>query len=294
MELREFFDSIGLRVWRVTGDEYTIFCPLHDDNDASLFVNPRKGKFICFGGCVSGSGGLRRLFEAIDPSNAPMLEYRFMSIFPFLLPPKEESSSRRPPIDIGLLPLADSSLPYFVERSISDETIAKFDIVYHKLFNAIIVPVGNGYVQRNLSSKPRYQNSPGLDVGRLLFPMERFILRDGRIFLVEGIFDAIRAHQEGITNCLSTLGGEIRDGQIRILGRFTRSVVLCPDRDTEGIKLAEKNTRTLQRYGYNISYMCPPTGYKDFAEAKILDNMPIKSYFELRFTNTPLNTFIRS
>ena len=73
-------DELGLTIARVTkSGEYIAYCPLHEDNDASLFVNPHKGKFHCFSGCLRGSGGLKGLFEALQPKTD--LNSRFMMLF---------------------------------------------------------------------------------------------------------------------------------------------------------------------------------------------------------------------
>ena len=110
--------------------------------------------------------------------------------------------------------------------------------------------------------------------------------------MVEGIFDAIRAHQEGLTNCLSTIGGEITKEQARVIGQFTRNIVLCPDRDVQGLRIAERNTRMLRQYGYNLSYARLPGAVKDLAEAKNVHELEIKSYFRIVSDKKTLEDFI--
>ncbi len=45
------------------GDEYRCVCPVHDDTNPSLYINPAKQKWICFG-CGHG-GGLVRFYSFV-------------------------------------------------------------------------------------------------------------------------------------------------------------------------------------------------------------------------------------
>ncbi len=47
----------------VSGDEYRCVCPVHDDTNPSLYINPVKQKWICFG-CGQG-GGLVRFYSFV-------------------------------------------------------------------------------------------------------------------------------------------------------------------------------------------------------------------------------------
>jgi len=65
-ELENFFNKSGLKVARYSRGEFSIYCPFHDDSTASLFVNPVKGLFNCFAGCVKGSNGIASLLKKAD------------------------------------------------------------------------------------------------------------------------------------------------------------------------------------------------------------------------------------
>ena len=286
-DFKDFLESeLGLHVVKVTPHgEYWSFCPLHDDNDASLTINPVKGMFHCFSGCLKGSGGLEGLFRKLKPNKD--LNSRFLSMFPVMYLRKADVSKQvKDEIDVNLLPLALNN-EYLEQRGLSNSTVEAFDINYLSYFDAIIVPLFMkekqiGYVRRNIKSNPKYLNSPDLNRDSLLFPYDKVEIRDNRIIVVEGVFDAINAHDKGVTNVVATLGGIISKGQIRLLGSLTRNVVLCPDRDTSGLRIAERNTELLTKYGFNISYTIAPHGHKDFGDVKNFSNLETWSYFYLK------------
>jgi len=48
-------EEFGIPPLEVSGDEYRCVCPVHDDTNPSLYINPVKQKWICFG-CGQGGG----------------------------------------------------------------------------------------------------------------------------------------------------------------------------------------------------------------------------------------------
>lgn len=303
--LREFFQSIGFRVRNVgTGGRYNIYCPLHNEKDASLFIRPSQDDYKCFGQCNSHGKGIINFFRLVNLELAENWNYRLKVLAPTVwlnsLFDEETEEKKEFEVDWKSLGLADLNLPYLQERFITKRTIEAFGIAYHKRFDCLFVPVFDSsgdysfYIRRNFSSVPKYQNQSKSKVSASLFPIEKLHLplKDGKLILVEGIFDAIRAHQEGITNCLATIGGALTQGQIRLMGKYTRNIVLCPDRDLQGVSHAESNTKLLKRYGYNIYYTRATGGSKDLAQAKDPTKLPIKSYFELKYEKKLLKDFI--
>ena len=286
-DFKDFLENeLGVHVVKVTPNgEHWAFCPIHDDNDASLTINPVKGMYHCFGGCLKGSGGLEGLFRKLRPNKD--LNSRFLSMFPVIYLRKPTVSAEiKDEIDTNELPLALNN-EYLEQRGLSNKTIESFDIKYHAYFEAIIVPLYMkkkqvGYVRRNIKSNPKYLNSSDLNRDSLLFPYDKVELKDNQIIVVEGVFDAINAHDKGVTNVVATLGGIISKGQIRLLGSLTRNVVLCPDRDTSGLRIAERNTELLTKYGFNISYTIAPHGHKDFGDVENFSNLQTWSYFYLK------------
>ena len=298
-EFKDFLEKeVGLNVVKVTPDnEHWCFCPLHDDNDASLTINPTKkgGVFHCFSGCLKGSGGLEGLFRKLKPNKD--LNARFLQMFPVMYARKSGiTQPNKDEIDPNSLPLAINN-DYLARRDISNETIEKFQIKYHEYFDAIVVPLYMrekqvGYVRRNIKTNPKYLNSPDLNRDSLLFPYDKVKTVNNKIIVVEGVFDAINAHDKGITNVVATLGGVISRGQVRLLGSLTRNVILCPDRDVSGLRIAEQNTSLLSKFGFNIEYTIAPNGQKDFGDVRDFNNLQTWSYFYLKTLKKDLNYLV--
>ncbi len=292
-ELENFFNKSGLKVARYSRGEFSIYCPFHDDSTASLFVNPVKGLFNCFAGCIKGSNGIAPLLKKVETG----LDVQFMMRFPDLIMVEEEEEEA-PTVDINVdrLPLATVN-DYLLRRHITEETIKEFDIKYHLGYDALIVPIndrqGNlvSYLRRNLNSNPRYMNAKGTLVSQLIFPYDRFEATEGQLVVVEGVFDAIRAHQEGFKNVVSTLGGQIRRGQLKILMEYAREIVLCPDRDKEGVTIAEKNVQLLERYGIPYGFTRPLGSSKDLAESTKVD-LAVTPSFILDFGQKSIKNFL--
>jgi DNA primase len=299
MDLRNFFDEIGFRVARVSKEgRYNIYCPLHVDTLPSLFIFPTENTYKCFGSCNLKGWGIGKFFREVDPKEGIKWEQQLAALIPYVvttsfLAPKKEIYNTD--IDIEALSYASSSLEYLEKRNIKEETIKRFSIKYHKYYNALIVPLTQrgqnvGYVRRNLTGSPKYQNSDNSIISSYLYPIDFLDMGENdNIILVEGLFDVIKAHQMGYTNCLSNLGGALTEAQVRKLGEYTHSVTLCPDKDQQGLRIAEQSSALLLKYGYNLSY-ASLRGGKDFAEGTIKEQL---SYFRLKFSRTSLKDFIK-
>lgn len=292
-EIEEFFNSIGLHVAKVWKDEFNCYCPFHEDDNASLNISPARGVYNCFAGCVRGSGGIGPLLKKLGAG----YDIQFLSRFPQFIfyEEEEEEEGVINDIDVDSLPYAELN-EYLRRRYITNETIEEFSIKYHVGFDALVVPINDrngkqvGYIRRNLSSEPKYMNSKGMDVSNLLFPLDKLDDSNESVVIVEGIFDAIRANQEGIKG-VATLGGEIKKRQLRLLGEFTNNIVLCPDRDKEGVRLAEKNVNLLEKYGFTVSIAKPSGVAKDLAESIKVDLQIIPKYL-LNFNQKSIGNFI--
>ena len=194
------------------------------------------------------------------------------------------------------LPSAKDNI-YLNQRGITNQTIDDFNIRYHVAFNSIIVPIYQdgellGSVQRKISGNPRYINSSGMDRDRALFPFDKVQSKDDRIILVEGLFDAIKAHQEGVTNTVCTFGGHVSHTQASLLGSLAKTVVICPDKDASGLKMAYKTTSLLMTFGINVEYTFAPGKAKDFGDVKDFSQLEYHSYWKIKALQRDLKYFM--
>ncbi len=101
-------------------------------------------------------------------------------------------------------------------------------------------PVGFGARTLDPEGLPKYLNSPRseiFDKSQVLFGLHRAaraIRTEEAAVVVEGYTDVVRAHVAGFENVVASLGTAITEQQLRLLKRYTRTMVLALDADAAG------------------------------------------------------------
>jgi DNA primase len=295
--IAEFLQDVGFHVTKSYGDEIVAYCPWHEDSTASLAINTENG-WHCFAGCGKG-----RTLESLLVKFAPnkKLYQKLAATLPELYLESLDTHTTqkedvKPLYHVDELPMACEN-EYLASRGITDETVVEFNLKYHKGFNSIIIPIYQnselvGSVQRKIIGNPKYINSPGMNKDQILFPFDKVQPVNRKIILVEGIFDAIKAHQEGVTNVLSSFGGSMSQGHIRMLGSIARTVAICPDKDRAGLRMAERSTKMLLEKGLDVEYVFPPGKAKDFGDVSDFSQLKYHSYWKLEILKKNLNTMM--
>ena len=112
----------------------------------------------------------------------------------------------------------------------------------------------------------KYVNSPDSDIYHKerelygLFQAKKAIVKEDRVFMVEGYTDVIAMHQAGIENVVANSGTALSLYQIRLLRRFTQNITLLYDGDDAGIHAAMRGTDMLLAEGMNIKVLLLPDG----------------------------------
>jgi len=116
---------------------------------------------------------------------------------------------------------------------------------------------------------PKYRNSSYKKASNLFLLDHAYknIRKLDKVFVVEGYFDAIMAHQCGIKNVVATCGTIFSEKQLIVLSRYTNNICLLFDNDEAG-KLNTKRiiAKIGNISGINIKYKFVPNGYKDLDE----------------------------
>lgn len=94
-----------------------------------------------------------------------------------------------------------------------------------------------------------------------LYQAKKAIARTGYAYLVEGQFDVITLHRYGVENVIGGSGTAFTDDQVRLILRFTQSVVMIYDADDAGMKAAVKNCELLLKAGISVRCVRLPKGY---------------------------------
>ena len=108
------------------------------------------------------------------------------------------------------------------------------------------------------SKTPKYMNSPETAIytkGQVLFNLDKakaVMRKDNYALLVEGQMDCISVYMAGIQNVLAVSGTAFTEMQVRLLGRFTKRVIVNFDPDTAGTTATEKSIALLMEEEFDI------------------------------------------
>jgi len=110
----------------------------------------------------------------------------------------------------------------------------------------------------------KYVNSPDSDIYHKdhelygIFQAKKQIVKEDRVYMVEGYTDVISMHQCGIENVVANSGTALSIYQIKLLRRFTQNITLLYDGDEAGIHAAMRGTDMLLAEGMNIKVLLLP------------------------------------
>ena len=114
---------------------------------------------------------------------------------------------------------------------------------------------------------PKYKNTSFKKGHHLfgLFEAKSEIIKSDKVFIVEGQFDCISAHDKGMKNVVALGSSNMTFDQVALLSRYTNNFILLLDNDVAGNAGAGK---ILHNYSniVNIKKGKIPDGYKDICE----------------------------
>lgn len=114
------------------------------------------------------------------------------------------------------------------------------------------------------SAQPKYLNTRETALfskGSVLYGFHRAKgqLRDGAL-VVEGYFDVLQLHQQGLNLAVAPLGTALTEGHLQQLGRFTKRLILCFDGDAAGLRAMEKGLKLALPLGFDVRLLLLPQG----------------------------------
>ena len=149
--------------------------------------------------------------------------------------------------------------------------------LYSKFRNRVMFPICNeqgkviAFTGRTLDpnekSGPKYLNSPETPIyskGKVLFNLDKAkeaIRHLTYAILVEGNVDCISVFEAGFKNVIATSGTAFSEMQVRLLGRFTRQVVVNFDPDTAGATATERSLAMLVEEDFKIKVLTLEPGF---------------------------------
>ena len=111
---------------------------------------------------------------------------------------------------------------------------------------------------------PKYMNSPETLIyskSNVLYHVDRAkesLRQNDFAILVEGYKDAIAVARAGIANVVASCGTSLAEPQIKLLGRFTRRVVVNYDPDTAGQVATERSLTLLLEKEFDVRVLALP------------------------------------
>jgi len=184
-------------------------------------------------------------------------------------------SSQPEQIAPGLAPARnDNSLQEKAEASSRKLAAAS---MYSKFRNRVMFPIRSeagkviAFTGRTLAtdekSRPKYLNSPETAIyskGRVLFNLDHAKEAMRKLdygLLVEGQMDCISVYAAGFHNVIASSGTAFTELQAKLLGRFSKNVVVNFDPDTAGAKATERTLGLLVEEEFQIKVLTLEQGF---------------------------------
>jgi DNA primase len=149
--------------------------------------------------------------------------------------------------------------------------------IYSKFRNRVVFPITNeggrviAFTGRTLATDekagPKYLNSPETAIyskSRVLFNLDQAkeaIRKLDYAILVEGQMDCISVYAAGFHNAIASSGTAFTELQARLLGRFSKNVVVNFDPDTAGAKATERTLGLLVEEEFQIKVLTLEAGF---------------------------------
>ncbi|HZS27672.1 MAG TPA: DNA primase [Candidatus Angelobacter sp.] len=149
--------------------------------------------------------------------------------------------------------------------------------MYSKFRNRVMFPIANengkviAFTGRTLAkdekSGPKYLNSPETPIyskSRVLYNLDRAkeaIRKLGYVIIVEGQMDCIAVYSAGFHNVVASSGTAFTETQVRLLGRFSKDIVVNFDPDTAGAAATDKSLGMLLEEEFNIRVLRLEAGF---------------------------------
>jgi DNA primase len=170
-------------------------------------------------------------------------------------------------------PPSDSIKP----EASSQKPEATLQAMYSKFRNRVMFPITNetgrviAFTGRTLATDdkagPKYLNSPETAIyskSRVLFNLDQAkeaIRKLDYAILVEGQMDCIAVFAAGFHNVVASSGTAFTELQVRLLGRFSKNVVVNFDPDTAGAKATERTLGLLVEEEFQIKVLTLEAGF---------------------------------
>ena len=181
--------------------------------------------------------------------------------------------------DIGYAPSGGDMLLSHLKGKYAEKLLAESGLVsrgdggrlFDRFRRRITFPIANesgkivAFGCRSLGDdQPKYLNSPETPIyskSNVLYHLDRAkeaLRRSDFAVLVEGYMDAIAVARAGISNVVASCGTSLAEPQIKLLGRFTKRVIVNYDPDAAGQAATERSIAILLEQDFEVRVLALP------------------------------------
>jgi DNA primase len=159
----------------------------------------------------------------------------------------------------------------------SSQKPAALQAMYSKFRNRVMFPIASeagkviAFTGRTLATDekagPKYLNSPETPIyskGKVLFNLDlakEWLRKFEYAILVEGQMDCISVYAAGFKNVIASSGTAFTELQAKLLGRFSKNVVVNFDPDTAGAKATERTLGLLVEEEFTVKVLTLEQGF---------------------------------
>jgi len=141
---------------------------------------------------------------------------------------------------------------------------------YKDVYGNIVALVGRSLLndkEREEKQIDKYKNTKFIKGHHLfgLYEAKDEIINTDFVYVVEGQFDVIKAHQKGLSNIVALGSSNMTGYQLSLLCRYTNNIYLLLDNDMAGLKGRREIEKKYSEFA-NIKNIYLPDGYKDLDE----------------------------
>jgi DNA primase len=175
--------------------------------------------------------------------------------------------------------LQDLSLLYLKEindtQSFRSVLVSYFEhhqliLPYRDVYGNIIALVGRTLLDddsRKALNIAKYKNTIFKKSYHLfgLYESKESILKNNHVYVVEGQFDVIKAHEKGLTNVVALGSSNMSAYQFSLILRYTNNIILLLDNDEAGLNGRKKIVEKFGKFA-SIRQFYVPSQFKDIDE----------------------------
>ena len=177
------------------------------------------------------------------------------------------------------------------ERGLYDRYAGRAIFPWLNVSGKVVAFGGRVLDSRTKGVAQKYVNSPDSDIYHKerelygIYQAKKAIVKEDRVFMVEGYTDVIAMHQAGVENVVANSGTALSIYQIKMLRRFTQNITLLYDGDEAGIHATMRGTDMLLAEGMNLKVLLLPDGDDPDSFARKHTATEFKEYIEKNSTD---------